>query len=109
VCLVESGPIRSRFRDNAYAVYLRHIRPDASPHRGVYQALERRLLEPGPVAPFTRGPEAVLRVVAHALESAWPRTRYRVTVPARLFATLRRLLPDRVLDKVLLTVSRREA
>jgi len=109
VSLIEPGPIRSRFRENAVVAYRRHIRPEASPHREPYRRYEARLTAPGPVAPFTRGPEAVLRVVIHALESPRPRARYPVTVPTRFFAVLRRLLPDRALDAVLLAVSRREA
>jgi NAD(P)-dependent dehydrogenase (short-subunit alcohol dehydrogenase family) len=109
VCLIEPGPIRSRFRENAHAAYRRHIRPEASAHRGVYPALERRLAAPGPVAAFTLGPQAVLRAVVRALESRRPRARYRVTTPAHLFAGLRRVLPDRWLDQVLLSVSRRES
>ena len=109
VSLIEPGPIRSRFRDNAHAAYRRHIRPDASPHREAYRRHEDRLTAPGPVAPFTLGPEAVLRAVIRALESPHPKARYPVTVPTRFFALLRRVLPDRALDAVLLAVSRREA
>ena len=62
----------------------------------------------GPVAPFTLPPEAVLEKVVHALESRRPRIRYYVTFPTWLFATLKRLLPGRVLDKVLMRVGGRE-
>jgi hypothetical protein len=51
----------------------------------------------------------VLRAVIRALESPHPKARYPVTVPTRFFALLRRVLPDRALDAVLLAVSRREA
>lgn len=101
VCLIEPGPILSRFRDNAHAAYRRHIRAEASPHREKYAALEARLLKEGPAAPFTLPPEAVLKRVIHALESPRPKTRYPVTVPTYLFAALRRLLPTRALDAVL--------
>jgi NAD(P)-dependent dehydrogenase (short-subunit alcohol dehydrogenase family) len=109
VSLIEPGPIRTRFRENSHAAYVRHIRPEGSAHREAYRGLERRLVAPGPVAPFTLGPEAVLKAVVHALESARPRPRYPVTFPTRLFGALRRLLPDRLLDRVLLHVSRGEA
>jgi NAD(P)-dependent dehydrogenase (short-subunit alcohol dehydrogenase family) len=101
VCLIEPGPILSRFRDNAHAAYRRHIRPETSPHREQYAAMEARLLKTGPAAPFTLPPEAVLKRVIHALESPRPRARYPVTVPTYLFAALRRLLPARALDVVL--------
>jgi NAD(P)-dependent dehydrogenase (short-subunit alcohol dehydrogenase family) len=106
VSLIEPGPIVSRFRENAHAAYRRHVDPAGSVHRARYEAEERRLVAAGPVAPFTRGPEAVLEKVVHALESRRPRARYPVTVPAHLFAWLRRLLPDQLLDPILLRVSR---
>ena len=101
VCLIEPGPILSRFRDHAHAAYQRHIRAETSPHREKYAAMEARLLKEGPAAPFTLPPEAVLKRVIHALESPRPRARYPVTVPTYLFAALRRLLPTRALDAVL--------
>lgn len=101
VCLIEPGPILSRFRDNAHAAYRRHIRAEASPHRERYAALEARLIKEGPAAPFTLPPEAVLKRVVHALESPRPQARYYVTVPTYLFGALRRLLPTRALDAIL--------
>lgn len=101
VALVEPGPIRSRFRDNAFRHYLRHIRKDDSAHRSAYEATEARLTREGPAVPFTLGPEAVLKAVVHALESPRPKIRYYVTFPTHLFALLRRVLPFRWLDWVL--------
>ncbi len=109
VVLVEPGPITSRFRANAFASYQRNIDKANSPHRAKYEAMERRLTKPGPAAPFTLPPEAVLKAVWHALESPRPKIRYRVTFPATLFAWCRRLLPDRVLDKLLLSVGKGES
>ena len=106
VSLIEPGPIRTRFRDNSHAVYRASIRPAQSAHRARYEALERRLVGASGPLPFTLPPEAVLPKVVHALEARRPRARYRVTVPAHLFAVLRRLLPDRALDAVLAAVSK---
>ncbi|MDZ7751107.1 MAG: SDR family oxidoreductase [Gammaproteobacteria bacterium] len=108
VSIIEPGPITSRFRDNAHAAYRRHIDAERSAHRQVYEAMERRLTTPGPAAPFTQSPEAVLRRLVHALESPRPRVRYYVTFPTHLFAALKRILPHRALDRVLQRVSDRE-
>jgi NAD(P)-dependent dehydrogenase (short-subunit alcohol dehydrogenase family) len=108
VALIEPGPIRSRFRANAYAAYLAHIERENSAHRDVYRRMEARLTKAGNPAPFTRGPEAVLAKVLHALEAARPRPRYYVTVPTYLFGVLRRLAGTRLLDWVLQRVSRGE-
>jgi len=109
VCLIEPGPIKSRFRANAFAMYQRHIDKTGSVHREKYEAMERRLTQPGPAAPFTLGPEAVLAKVIHALESAHPKARYRVTRPAYFFAYAKRCLPSSWLDRILGLISDNEA
>lgn len=101
VSLVQPGPITSRFRPNAYLAYQRNIDPAASVHRERYEGMEQRLKKAGPVVPFTLPPEAVLKKVIHALESPRPKARYCVTFPTYLFATLKRVLPDRAMDRIL--------
>jgi short-subunit dehydrogenase len=98
VCIIEPGPIASRFRTNAFAAYRLNIRKEESVHREKYEAMEKRLIKAGPAVPFTLPPEAVLKRVIHALENPRPRIRYSVTVPTYLFAVLRRILPYRLLD-----------
>ena len=101
VSLIEPGPITSRIRQNAWAAYQANIDPDHSAHREVYRRLEVRLQQEGAVVPFTLGPEAVLKRVIHALESRRPKNRYYVTFPTYLFAFLKRILPGRLLDRLL--------
>ena len=101
VCLIEPGPIESQFRANAFLAYQQTIDRDNSPHREKYLAMEQRLQKAGPAVPFTLPPEAVLKRVIHALESRRPQIRYYVTFPTYLFATLKRLLPWRILDRAL--------
>ena len=101
VALIEPGPIRSRFRANAYRALQAHVDIRRSPHRALYEAVMERLRAEADV-PFTLPPEALLAPVCHALEHRRPRTRYRVTVPARLLWPLKRLLPDRWLDALVL-------
>ncbi len=108
VSLIEPGPVQSRFRANAFAMYKKHIDATHSAHRDTYRRMERRLQKVGPAAPFTLPPEAVLKKVIHALESPRPRPRYYVTVPTWLFGILRRLLSTRMLDRVLRAISRGE-
>ncbi|QXP83653.1 SDR family oxidoreductase [Methylococcus sp. Mc7] len=101
VCLIEPGPILSEFRANAYGLYKGNIDAEASVHRERYRAMEARLEKKGAAAPFTEGPEAVLKRVIHALESRRPKARYCVTFPTYLFATLKRVLSTRALDAIL--------
>ncbi|MCF6294022.1 MAG: SDR family NAD(P)-dependent oxidoreductase [Robiginitomaculum sp.] len=104
VSLIEPGPIKSKFRANAFAAYQRNIDKQSSPHRDVYEAMEKRLTKKGPAVPFTLPPEAVLKKVIHALENENPKIRYYVTFPTHLLATLKRLLPHKWLERVLLKV-----
>lgn len=105
VSLVEPGPITSRFRENCLPHFERHIDWRNSVHRGQYESQMTRLRKPGPAAPFTLPPEAVLEKVVHALESRRPRARYPVTVPAIAFWWLKRLLPVRAMDWLLMRAS----
>jgi len=107
VVLVEPGPIRSRFRPNAYRAYQEHIDSDASHFRKLYASVAGRLLSERD-APFTLPPEAVLKAVIHAIESGRPRIRYRVTLPAHVFWALRRALPSRWLEAMLRRVGETE-
>jgi len=106
--LIEPGPIASRFRENAFAAYQRNIDVEHSVHRKAYLAMEKRLLQKGPAAPFTLPADAVVEKLLTALEHPRPRGRYYVTFPTWLFGTLKRVLTTPALDRVLLKVSRDE-
>ncbi len=105
VALVEPGPIVSLFRDNCVAHFEKHIDWQRSIHRAQYESQLARLKKPGPAAPFTLPPEAVLEKVVHALENPFPHPRYPVTVPAVAFWWLKRFLPIRAMDWVLMRAS----
>ena len=104
VVLVQPGPIATRIRENSIAHFERWIDVDAARERDAYRAtLMPRLYEPAEHADrFELPPSAVTKAVIHALESRRPRARYRVTVPTRVGAVLKRLLPTRLFDRVLL-------
>jgi len=101
VSLIEPGPIRSRFRENALQAFRANIDIDNSVHHRLYRSVLRRLEGQKGRMPFTLGPEAVLKCAIHALESASPRARYYVTKPTHVFAWCKRLLPIRWLDSIL--------
>lgn len=102
VSIIEPGPILTRFRVNSLAAFRRHIDVEHSPHRERYHATLQRLETEGPAVPFTLGPEAVTKKLIHALESPRPRARYYVTFPTHLFGHLRRMLPSRWLDRLVM-------
>ena len=108
VSLIEPGPVESRFRQNALASLKANIDIENSFHKNKYLKQIERMEKVGPAAPFTLPADAVLKKVIASLESKNPSPRYYVTLPTYLFGTLRRILPTRWLDKVLLFVSKSE-
>lgn len=104
IVLIEPGPIESKFRQNAFAMYKKNIDPDNSFHKATYKAMEARLQKQGPAAPFTLPAAAVADKVIHALETKRPKIRYYVTFPTYLFGYLKRLLPNAWLDYLLRSV-----
>ena len=106
--LIEPGPVLSQFRANAMVAFQRNIDIETSVHREKYLATAKRLTREGKAVAFTLGPEAVLEKVVKALECQRPRPRYYVTFPTYLFAGLKRILSQRMLDRVLSGVSRGE-
>ena len=101
VSLIEPGPVESRFRANAYRAFQQHIKVENSVHRERYAKMIQGFEKSGNVQPFTLPPEAVLKRVVHALESRQPKIRYPVTFPTYLFAWLKRVLSNRMLDRIL--------
>ncbi|MBL0548411.1 SDR family oxidoreductase [Aeromonas caviae] len=102
ISLIEPGPIDTRFRANAREAFLRHIDPATSRHQDAYAQTLARLEREGGARGFTLPSEACIPPLVHALTSKRPRHRYPVTFPTKLFTVLRRLLPSRWLDKLLI-------
>ena len=98
--LIEPGPITSEFRINSYLQFIKHIDRNHSVHKSEYEEFEKRLQSDHPTR-YTLPPEAVLEATIQALESPRPRIRYRVTTPTKVLAVLKRILPDRMLDRYL--------
>lgn len=84
VSLIEPGPIRTRFTENVNQT----------------QA-DKPVENPGIAARFTLGPEAVVAKVRHAFTSDKPKMRYPVTLVTYAVMLLKRLLPGRMMDKIL--------
>lgn len=101
VSLIEPGPIQSRLPATGLTWFEKYIDVENSPHREDYGRQVARLRAGGTRSRFKLGPEAVWKVLRHALESPRPRPHYAVTVPARAGLLLRRLLPDRIFYRLL--------
>ncbi len=104
VMLIEPGPIATPFRAKSIPHFERWIDWRASAHAAAYEAvLLRRLYgsDPGKDR-FELPAAAVTQVLIRALESPRPKARYRVTTPTHVMEVLRRVLPTRLLDAVVL-------
>lgn len=102
VILIEPGPITSKIRVNSIPHFERWIDWRASPRREQYEAtLLKRLYEARGPDRFELPASAVTAKLRLALESPKPRARYYVTLPTHLMGLARRLLPGRLLDRIL--------
>ncbi|HVY20255.1 MAG TPA: SDR family oxidoreductase [Bauldia sp.] len=102
VSLLQPGPIHSRMLENARMRFLETIDIRNSPFLADYRR-EISRLNGGPESfTFKQGPDAIMGPLIHALESPSPRARYRVTIPSRVGAWLKRILPTKMLDQVLI-------
>ncbi len=105
VSLVEPGPITSSFRKNAYTHFKREIDVKNSAHHEAYQKAIARFEKEGGKDPFELDASAVTKKILHALRASRPQPHYYVTLPTYLFGMLKRLLPARWLDGILLKVA----
>ncbi|WP_120504071.1 SDR family oxidoreductase [Sulfitobacter mediterraneus] len=102
VILIEPGPITSAFRANSILQFERWIDWKNAPRAAQYETqLRPRLYNSVKKTTFELGPEAVVNKLIHAIEAPRPRPRYYVTVPTYFSGFMRRLLPTRLLDKVM--------
>lgn len=99
VAIIEPGPIESRFRVNAIG-HADGIDIANSVHREAYERDLARRREGQAEDRFRLGPDAVLKALVHAVESPRPRARYRVTTPTKAAAALKRILPTRLMDRI---------
>ncbi|KPF42566.1 short-chain dehydrogenase [Rhizobium sp. AAP43] len=93
VSLIEPGPIDSRFTANALHHIQAAIDLENSVHAEDYRRQLARLNGTGPVNRHKLGPEAVYKVLDHALTARRSRPHYVVTKPAKQGALLKRLMP----------------
>ncbi|PBC20611.1 MULTISPECIES: SDR family oxidoreductase [unclassified Mesorhizobium] len=101
VSLIEPGPVKSKIASNGLPWFLKNIDIDNSVHRADYAAQLERLRAGGSQSALKPGPEVVHKVLRHALLSPRPRPHYVVTVPARIGAALKRILPASMLYRLM--------
>ena len=101
VCLIEPGPIKSKFVQNGLPYFINEIDQINSIHAKQYKKQLQRLQSNGGKNRFRLGPEAVYSKLVHALNANQPKAHYLVTLPTYVMAIARRILPYSMLESVL--------
>lgn len=99
VAVIEPGAIKTSYEETSTAQIAGGA--EGSPYAQFNRDRVARV-----VAGYTgkvAGPEAVAKVIEHAATAKRPRTRYTVTSQARMVMSLRRVLPDRMWDRLMAT------
>ncbi|KJZ17171.1 SDR family NAD(P)-dependent oxidoreductase [Loktanella sp. S4079] len=102
VILIEPGPITSDIRRKAIPHFEKWIDWEKSARVEEYKQVMSRLYTDSGPDKFELPPSAVTKKLLHALTSARPKPRYYVTTPTYLMGGLRRILPTRWLDALIL-------
>ncbi len=103
VSLIETGPVRSKFRENALKKFLQNIDRKSSFFQAEYEK-KLKSLESSEDVPFTLGEDAVFKALIKILESKTPKARYRVTKVTTILWFLKRILSTKQLDKILRSI-----
>ncbi len=101
VSIIEPGPVRTRFVENAVSAFDTAIDLDASPHAATYKKRIAAMRKGGSDM-FKVEPEIVVDKLLHALTAKRPKTRYYVTIPTYFLAYAKRFLPTRLIDEILI-------
>jgi NAD(P)-dependent dehydrogenase (short-subunit alcohol dehydrogenase family) len=101
VCLIEPGPIKSKFIQNGLPHFINKIDQTNTVHEIQYKEQLQRLQTSGGKNRFRLGPEAVYSKLVHALTAKQPKAHYLVTLPTYMMAIARRILPYSMLERVL--------
>ncbi len=101
VVVIEPGLIKTEFAHAAVSS-MGETEADGGPYADFNSAVAAQTAGAyeGPLARLGGGPEAVARAIEKALTRRRPRTRYLVTPSARLALTQRKLLTDRMWDRM---------
>ncbi|MFI4918885.1 MAG: SDR family NAD(P)-dependent oxidoreductase [Legionellales bacterium] len=108
VITIEPGPIESRFRENCVEGSLHNIPTEKSHFSKQYKTKLTSFKQEKSNSLFTKGTDAVIKKLVHAIEDKKPRAKYPVTFPAHLFIFLKRILSTRLLDKLFVFLSKKE-
>lgn len=98
VVVIEPGAVKTEFDEVAFATLdsLNHAE-DYKPLVAGFRKYTGKLYSQSP------GPESTARAVVKAIEAKKPKTRYATTMDAKLLPRVKRLLTDKLFDKIVLS------
>ena len=103
VCLVEPGPIQTRFSTNCAGQGAEKIDTDRSKFGNAYKQYFAKRRNGGMSEDrFRLPPEAVAKKILHALESPNPKIRYCVTLPAYVGSWVARFVSAGLIDRLMI-------
>ena len=105
VVVIEPGLIKTGFADAAVGAMEKGTETDGGPYERFNRAVAKTTTAAyeGPLAKLGGGPDDVARVIEKVLRRRRPKTRYPVTPSARLILAQRRLVSDRMWDRIVAT------
>jgi len=101
VSLIQTGPVRSKFRENALKKFKENIDIQNSYFKKEYEKKLKNMQSDKKNMPFTLDESSVYEVLLKILYAKKPKAKYHVTKATTILAILKRLLPTELLDKVL--------
>ncbi len=102
VSTINTGPVTSKFRENALKKFNENINVKDSYFRGLYEReLKVRLGSKEDTTPFNLPATSVAKVVLKIMKSKKPRARYYVTIATYILGFAKRVLSTNLLDKLL--------
>jgi len=105
VSTLNTGPVRSRFRDNGIKKFLENIDGENSVFADEYKRdVLKREEKKDKDGLFTRNSDAVIEKIIHALEHPNPKARYYITPATHLLGSFKRILSTKMLDRILMKV-----
>jgi len=102
VVMIRPGAIRTRAQANAYLKLQTNINQTQGFYKKIYALMKRRHLTGKMQMPINQGPEVISDKLWHILTVKNPKEKYTATQLARLLVVAKRILPDTLLDNILM-------
>ncbi|MES2212824.1 MAG: SDR family NAD(P)-dependent oxidoreductase [Pseudomonadota bacterium] len=109
IMTLQLGPVRTEFRNNAHRQFMDNIDAGHSTHASKYAHFIAQFKTNGQETAFMVNPDRVLKTVVKMLTEKRPSIYYRVTLPTHIFHWMKRLLPMRCIDWILIRMAKMEA